>query len=81
VTGQQGARQTGLAMLPTSGPSTMTETQNLANLYSQRETRRAEQAGQIGDFMGSLTGQRKAGLSGTEDYETRLRRLEGIFPR
>lgn len=81
VAGRQGALQAGLQMLPTTGPSTMAETQNLANLYGTRAARRTEQAGQIGDLFGSVTGQRKAGLSGTEDYETRIRRLEGLFPK
>ena len=81
VAGRQGALQAGLQMLPTTGPSTMAETQNLANLYGTRAARRTEQAGQIGDLFGSFTGQNKAGLSGTEDYETRLRKLEGLFPK
>lgn len=81
VAGRQGALQAGLQMLPTTGPSTMAETQNLANLYGTRAARRTEQAGQIGDLFGSFTGQKKAGLSGTEDYETRLRKLEGLFPK
>ena len=81
VAGRQGALQAGLQMFPTTGPSTMGEAQNLASLYGTRAARRTEQAGQIGDLFGSVTGQRKAGLSGTEDYETRIRRLEGLFPK
>lgn len=71
------ARQTGLSLLPTAPQaSTMEARTGLLNLYGTREERRQAQAGQIGDWFGSLTGQRKAGLTGNESIEDRIRRLE-----
>lgn len=71
------ARQTALGLIPSPPQaSTMEARSGLLNLYGTREARRQAQAGQIGDWFGSLTGQRKAGLYGTETIEDRLRRLE-----
>lgn len=71
-------RLAGLQAIPAPPQiSTMNARTNLMNMYGTGETRRQEQAGQIGDWFGSLTGQRQGqSIGGGETVEERLRRLE-----
>lgn len=54
--------QAGLSAMPTSGPSV--DYTGLTRAYDIAERRRQEQAGQIGDLFGSLTGSQKSRSSG-----------------
>lgn len=54
--------QAGLSAMPTSGPGV--DYTGLTKAYDIAERRRQEQAGQIGDLFGSLTGSQKSRSSG-----------------
>lgn len=72
------ARLAGLQAIPAPPQLlTMNARTGLMNMYGTREERRQQQAGQIGDWFGSLTGQRQGqSIGGGETVEERLRRLE-----
>jgi hypothetical protein len=54
----------------------MTARAGLMDMYGEAERRRQQQAGQIGDFFGSFTGKRQAGLAGfsLDDIEKESKR-------
>ena len=63
-------RQAGLALLPSAPElTTMNARSGLMNMYGTRENRRQEQAGQIGDWFGALTGQSQTKRTGNEEED------------
>ena len=80
----QAARQAGLGALPVAGPEagTMMARAGLMNMYGVRETRRAQQAGNIGDYLGAFTGQQQVtstGIQPPETEEQKRQRTTNIF--
>jgi hypothetical protein len=79
----QAARVAGLNALPATGPEagTMTARAGLMNMYGVRETRRAQQAGNIGDYLGAFTGQQQVTSTGQppETDEQKRKRMTNIF--
>lgn len=80
----QAARQAGLGALPVAGPEagTMMARAGLMNMYGVRETRRAQQAGNIGDYLGAFTGQQQVTSTGIQPPETdeqKRQRTTNIF--
>ena len=80
----QAARQAGLGALPVAGPEagTMMARAGLMNMYGVRETRRAQQAGNIGDYLGAFTGQQQVTSTGIQPPETdeqKRKRTTNVF--
>jgi len=77
------ARQAGLAALPGAGPQAgvMDARTSLMNMYATADERRRQQIGNVGDFLGDITGRRQAGLLGTEDLEAERDRNIGARVR
>lgn len=75
------ARQAGLAALPGAGPQAgvMDARTGLMNLYATADERRRQQIGNVGDFLGDITGRRQAGLMGfsIDDLEKETERRKG----
>lgn len=79
----QQARVAGLNALPAPPQGGIMEARrSLMDMYGVGETRRQQQAGQVGDFLGAFTGKQQAGLAGFSlsdlEKETQRRRFGNI---
>jgi hypothetical protein len=69
VSGRRGALQVGLQLMPSSAPSSISESTMLGNMYTNRANRRDSSVGNIGDLFGSITGRDMSRRTGDEEQQ------------